>query len=123
MIEDDAVAALAALAHGDRLKAFRLLVKAGPDGMPSGEVAGLGLGGVAVALAIQPTRMSFHLAALERSGLVSARRVGRKIYYAVRFDDMRRLLAFLTEDCCNGHPEICSGLPSPNDAAAKEDVT
>ena len=39
MVEDDAVAALAALAHGDRLKAFRLLVKAGPDGMPSGEVA------------------------------------------------------------------------------------
>ena len=115
MVEDDAVAALAALAHGDRLKAFRLLVKAGPDGMPSGEVA--------EALAIQPTRMSFHLAALERSGLVSARRVGRKIYYAVRFDDMRRLLAFLTEDCCNGHPEICSGLPSPNDAAATEDVT
>ena len=102
MIDDDAVSALTALAHGDRLAAFRLLVRAGPSGLPSGEIAG--------ALDIPPTRMSFHLAALERSGLARSWRDGRKIRYAVRLDTMRALLAFLTEDCCDGHPEICGDL-------------
>ncbi|MDJ0931124.1 metalloregulator ArsR/SmtB family transcription factor [Breoghania sp.] len=99
MIDTDAVTALAALAHDDRLRAFRLLVKVGPNGLTSGEIA--------ENLAIQPTRMSFHLATLERAGLLHARRAGRKVIYAVEFERMRTLLVFLTEDCCNGHPEIC----------------
>lgn len=94
-----AVDALAALAHPDRVAAFRMLVKAGPDGIPSGEVA--------ARLSIPPTRMSFHLAALERSGLIASRRDGRKILYAARYQQMRDLLGFLTEDCCAGRPEIC----------------
>ena len=102
MIDAQAVAALSALAHEDRLQAFRLLVKAGPDGLASGEIA--------EGLVIAPTRMSFHLAGLERSGLVETRREGRRIIYSVRFERVRELLTFLTQDCCNGRPEICGGL-------------
>ncbi|MEJ8474672.1 ArsR/SmtB family transcription factor [Roseibium algae] len=99
MNDADAVKALGALAQGDRLAAFRLLMQAGPDGLASGEVAGT--------LAIAPTRMSFHLTTLERAGLLVTRREGRRIVYSVAFEKMRGLLGFLTEDCCGGHPEIC----------------
>ncbi|MCP3053994.1 ArsR/SmtB family transcription factor [Aurantimonas marianensis] len=102
MDDEIAVTALAALAHPDRLAAFRMLVKAGPNGLPSGEIAGR--------LAISPNRMSFHLTALERSNLVSSRRAGRHILYAASYEAMRKLLAFLTEDCCGGRPEICGDL-------------
>jgi ArsR family transcriptional regulator len=97
-----AVAALAALAHGDRLAAFRMLVRAGPDGMASG--------GIAEALSVPPTRMSFHLSTLERAGLLRSWRDGRRILYAANYGHMRQLLAFLTEDCCSGNPEICGDL-------------
>ncbi len=110
MKDDTAIAALAALAQEDRLAAFRLLVKAGPEGMASGDVADR--------LSVARTRMSFHLSALERGGLVTSRRDGRRIYYAVCFDRVRGLLGFLTEDCCGGRPEIC-GVATP----ANEEVT
>jgi ArsR family transcriptional regulator len=102
MNDDSAVAALAALAHHDRLAAFRLLVRAGPEGMASGEIA--------EALAVPPTRMSFHLAALERAGLLRSQRDGRRILYAASYDHMRALMSFLLEDCCSGTPEICRDL-------------
>ncbi|MBC8130088.1 MAG: helix-turn-helix transcriptional regulator [Rhizobiaceae bacterium] len=102
MTDPDAVAALSALAHADRLAAYRALVKAGPSGIASGEIADR--------LAVPPTRMSFHLATLERSGLVQSWRDGRRILYAARFGQMRDLLGFLTEDCCGGRPEICGDL-------------
>ena len=97
-----AVASLDALAHPDRLRAFRLLVATGPSGLPSGRIA--------ANLDVPPTRMSFHLAALERSGLLHSWRVGREVRYAARFAAMRALLVFLTEDCCGGRPEICGDL-------------
>ena len=103
--EADAVARLSALAHDVRLRAFRLLIEAGPSGMPAGEIA--------TVLEVPPTAMSFHLAALERPGLVRARRQGRKIFYAVQFDEVRALLSFLTEDCCGGRPELCGSLGMP----------
>ncbi len=102
MDEGPAIAALAALANDVRLRAFRLLVKAGPSGACSGDIAG--------ALGVPPTGMSFHLAALERAGLVVTRREGRRIFYAVHYEAMRRLLTFLTEDCCDGRPELCGGI-------------
>ena len=102
MNDDSAVAALSALAHSDRLAAFRMLVRAGPNGMASGEIA--------EALSVPPTRMSFHLATLERSKLLRSWRDGRRILYAASYDDMRQLLAFLTEDCRSGNPEICGNL-------------
>lgn len=97
-----AVSALSALAHFDRLAAFRLLVKAGPKGVASGDIAEV--------LSIPPTRMSFHLAKLEHANLVRSRRDGRRVLYAAKYEDMRQLLAFLTEDCCSGNPDICGDL-------------
>ncbi len=109
MIEEkDAVDRLGALAHPARLQAFRLLVAAGPSGVASGVIA--------EELNVAPTAMSFHLSALERSGLVAARREGRNVFYAVEFEKVRALLAFLTEDCCGGRPELCGAPP----AAAKK---
>lgn len=94
-----ALAALSALAHADRLRAYRLLVVQGPVGAASGEIA--------ARLGIAPTRMSFHLAALERAGLCAARRDGRQVIYALRPDVMRALLGYLARDCCGGRPEFC----------------
>ncbi len=99
MNSKDAVVRLAALAHDQRLAIFRLLVKAGPSGLPAGELA--------EAVGATPTAASFHLKELDRAGLIHATRVGRYIRYAIRFDGMRQLLTFLTEDCCRGQPELC----------------
>lgn len=112
MDNDTAVKAIGALAHKHRLDAFRLLVKQGPSGLAAGEIA--------TRLEIRPSALSFHLAHLERTGLLRTWRTGRQCRYAVDIDGMRRLLAFLTEDCCNGHPEICSGLSEPAAASADE---
>jgi ArsR family transcriptional regulator len=97
-----AVALLTALAQEHRLRIFRLLVRLGPSGLPAGEIAS--------EVGISSTSTSFHLKELERSGLLEATREGRFIRYAVSVDVMRQLLQFLTEDCCQGHPEICGGV-------------
>jgi ArsR family transcriptional regulator len=93
------VTALAALAHQHRLRIFRLLVKHGPSGLPAGEIADhVGVGA---------TNMSFHIKELDRAGLVRATRDGRYIRYAIDVDGMRQLLTYLTEECCQGRPELC----------------
>lgn len=96
---DTAVISLAALAHEQRLRIFRLLVRMGPNGLPAGEIA--------EQVGATPTGASFHLKELDRAGLLHATRVGRYIRYAVHVDGMRKLLSFLAEDCCQGQPEIC----------------
>jgi ArsR family transcriptional regulator, arsenate/arsenite/antimonite-responsive transcriptional repressor len=96
-----AVRSLSALAHEHRLGVFRLLVKAAPKGMPAGEIA--------EALGLPPSSLSFHLAALESAGLVASKRAGRFIHYMVEPHAIRELLAYLTEDCCEGRPELCAG--------------
>ena len=93
---------LSALAHEGRLAVFRLLVKAGPDGMAAGDIARK--------LATAPNTMSAQLLVLSNAGLISARREGRSIIYAADFDRMSELLQFLTKDCCGGRPEICEPL-------------
>jgi DNA-binding transcriptional ArsR family regulator len=97
-----AVTALGALAHPARLAVFRLLVRAGPDGMAAGEIA-RATGSLA-------NTLSANLNILATAGLVSARREGRSIIYSAGYDQMRELLAFLMEDCCAGKPEICAPL-------------
>ena len=97
-----AISALSALAHPGRLEVFRLLVRAGPDGMAAGEIAR--------ATGSLPNTLSANLNLLAAAGLVSARRDGRSIIYAAGYDRMRDLLGFLMEDCCNGNPEICAPL-------------
>lgn len=99
---DAAVDALAALAHKDRLSAFRLILSAEPHGLPSGQIA--------KELEIAPTRMSFHLATLERAGLVQVERQGRYQRYSLAPQTMRGLLKFLTEECCQGDPALCQDL-------------
>mgnify|MGYP000851219609 CR=1 FL=1 len=94
-----AVEMLSALAHEHRIKIFRLLVKAGPSGVPSSDIA--------EAVGISPTGASFHLKELDRAGLLVSTRQGRFIRYAVQFEGMRQLLTYLTEDCCQGQPELC----------------
>ena len=96
MKKTDAIAALAALAQDNRLDVFRLLVQAGPDGMPAGAVA--------TALDLPPNTLTFHFDRLRMAGLVSVRREGRSMIYAAQFDKMNALLEFLTENCCGGAP-------------------
>ena len=97
-----AVDALGALAHETRLSVFRLLVKAGPEGMIAGAIA--------EHQGVPPSTMSHHLATLERAGLVQSERESRLIHYRADYDGMRRLLSFLMQDCCQGAPEMCSDL-------------
>jgi DNA-binding transcriptional ArsR family regulator len=99
MKDTRAVALLAALAHQHRLAIFRLLVKQGPSGMPAGDIADK--------VGTSATNTSFHLKELERAGLLCATRQGRHIRYAVHVEGMRKLLTYLTEDCCQGRPELC----------------
>jgi len=103
MEKTDAVAALAALAQDNRLDVFRLLVQAGPEGMPAGAVAS--------ALALAPNTLTFHFDRLRMAGLVTVRRDGRSMIYAARFDKMNGLIAFLTENCCGGAPSKCAPAP------------
>jgi DNA-binding transcriptional ArsR family regulator len=103
MEKTDAVAALAALAQDNRLDVFRLLVQAGPEGMPAG--------GVAAALGLAPNTLTFHFDRLRQAGLVTVRREGRSMIYAARFETMNALLDFLTENCCGGTPEKCAPKP------------
>src|SRR5262244_3095571 len=90
----DAVAALAALAQDNRLDVYRLLVQAGPEGMPAGAVA--------EALDLPPNTLTFHFDRLRIAGLVTVRREGRSMIYAAQFETMNALLGFLTENCCGG---------------------
>ena len=92
----DAVAALAALAQDNRLDVFRLLVQAGPEGMPAGAVA--------EALDLAPNTLTFHFDRLRMAGLVKVRREGRSMIYAAQFEKMNALLGFLSENCCGGAP-------------------
>ncbi|HEX5509342.1 MAG TPA: metalloregulator ArsR/SmtB family transcription factor [Pseudolabrys sp.] len=100
MKNDDAVSALAALAQDSRLDIFRLLVKAGPEGMPAGAVT--------AAVGLTPSALTFHFDRLRDAGLVTVRREGRSMIYAARFEIMNALLGFLTENCCQGGTDQCA---------------
>ena len=94
--------ALGALSQETRLRAFRLLVQQGPTGLSAGDIA--------ERLSVPPPTLSSHLAQLERAGLARSWRVERRIFYAVEVEGTRRLLRYLTEDCCQGQPDLCSDL-------------
>jgi len=94
-----AVTALAALAQETRLSTFRLLIAAGESGLPAGELA--------ARLNVPPATLSFHLKELAHAGLVTSRSEGRFVIYAADYAAMTALLAFLSEECCGGHPERC----------------
>ena len=88
------VDSLAALAQETRLKVYRLLVEAGPEGLPAGRIG--------EELGLPPATLSFHLAHLSRTGLVRSRQEGRFVIYTADFQNMNQLVGFLTENCCGG---------------------
>lgn len=92
----DAIAALGALAQESRLATFRLLVRAGPEGLAASKIA--------ETLGVPPSSMSFHLKELTHAGLIVPRQESRFVIYSANFDKMNGLLAFLTENCCDGNP-------------------
>lgn len=90
------VRALAALAHESRLAVFRLLVQAGPAGLSAGELSSQ--------LGIAPSALSFHFKDLLHAGLLHQRPDGRRLIYSAHFEHMQGLLAYLSENCCQGQP-------------------
>lgn len=113
MKDETAIDMLGALAQEHRIRIFRLLVKTGPSGMPASEIAD--------AVGIGPTSASFHLKELDQAGLLVSTRHGRFIRYAVLVEGMRQLLTYLTEDCCQGQPELCgSAVKSARVACTSE---
>ncbi|GGE52168.1 transcriptional regulator [Agaricicola taiwanensis] len=101
MDETQALGAFAALSQGTRLRIVRLLVEAGPEGLPAGAI-GEAMDGAS------SSRMSFHLSQLEQAGLVTSRREGRSIIYSAAYPALSALVDFLMRDCCRGHPEVCA---------------
>jgi DNA-binding transcriptional ArsR family regulator len=96
MNEQTAVLALSALAQEARLRVFRALVGAGPDGLTPGALSAM--------LGIAGPRLSFHLKELVHAGLVSVEREGRHQHYRPALARMNELLAYLTDHCCMGQP-------------------
>lgn len=97
MEENDVVESLGALAHGVRLRVFRLLVVAGPDGLTPGALS--------EATNVPATTLSFHLKELAHAHLVTQERHGRHLIYRASFEHMNGLLGYLTAHCCEG--EAC----------------
>lgn len=111
--ETTAVKSLAALAQAQRLRAFRALVVAGPDGLTPGSMA--------ERLGIAPSALSFHLKELVHSGLANAEPRGRNLIYRANFEHMNALLAYLTEHCCQGAPcTLAASDPVQERLTAKE---
>jgi DNA-binding transcriptional ArsR family regulator len=100
-----AIMVFESLSSGVRLDVYRLLVKTGPQGLVAGEIG--------TALGIPPTNLSFHLKALTHAQLVSAEQEGRFQRYRANMALMHDLIAYLTAECCAGHPEQCEELCAP----------
>jgi ArsR family transcriptional regulator, arsenate/arsenite/antimonite-responsive transcriptional repressor len=99
--ESEVVEALAALAQGQRLRAFRALVVAGTEGLTPSTLSAM--------LDLAPSALSFHLKALNHAGLVSVEASGRNLIYRAEFARMNDLLTYLTQDCCQG--QSCAVVP------------
>jgi ArsR family transcriptional regulator len=113
MEKTSALTALAALAQETRLDIFRLLVQAGPDGMPAGRIA--------EHLGLPSATLAFHLKELKIAGLVTCTRNGRSLIYAAEYPTMNALLSFLTENCCGRPAGACLPIcpPQPDTPPAR----
>lgn len=103
---DRATAVLECLSSGLRLEVYRTPIKKGQEGMVAGEIAST--------LAIPPTNLSFHLKSLTHAGLLSVSQEGRFQRYRADLTPIRDLIAYLTQECCAGHPEQCLNLREPS---------
>ncbi len=108
MESEIAVKRLSALAQEGRLAVFKLLVQAGAEGIAAGEIARR--------FGMPSNTLSAQLTILSNAGLVASRREGRSIIYTACYDGMGELLFYLTEECCQGRPEICAPFLSPTAA-------
>ncbi|MEO0752934.1 MAG: helix-turn-helix domain-containing protein [Pseudomonadota bacterium] len=102
MDTNTATLAFAALSQPLRLDVFRLLIKAGADGMQAGDIA--------TTLSVKQNTMSANLSLLTRAGLIRNQREGRAIRYFADFEGTRGLLQFLMQDCCGGSPQECQPI-------------
>ena len=109
MDTSSAVKIFESLSSGIRLEIYRLLVKTGPTGLVAGEIG--------AALALPPTNLSFHLKALTQSQMLSVVQEGRFLRYRANLALMQDLIAYLTAECCSGHPELCADLCQPQACA------
>ena len=121
--EPHAISALAALAQPTRLAVFRLLIRHEPVGITAGAIADT--------IGAPHNTLSSHLAILVRAGLLRSTREGRTIIYRSNVEGMRSVIAFLVNDCCDGHPELCNLVaadaaaccsPAPNARRARKAV-
>lgn len=101
MNDQQAANAFGALSQLTRLHVIRNLVIAGPEGLAAGRLAELS--------GVSPSNISFHLRELEHAGLVRMRRESRSLIYSAQFEMLGSLVEFLIQDCCSGHPSVCSG--------------
>jgi len=102
MTDDDALACLAALAHPTRLAAFRILVRAEPEGLSTGSLV--------EATALSQSTFSTHLAVLVAAGLVQPEKCGRQMIQRADIARLRALMLFLAKDCCGGRADLCEPL-------------
>ncbi|WP_336367359.1 ArsR/SmtB family transcription factor [Marinobacter sp. C2H3] len=104
MDTSDALSSFAALSQDTRLQAFRLLVRAEPDGLPAGDIARQ--------LGVPHNTLSAHLAVLARAGWVTSQRHSRTIVYRASLAHVNATVQFLVQDCCGGHPDVCTPTQS-----------
>ncbi len=114
MEKTGAVIALGALAQESRLDVFRLLVQAGVEGLQPGQIS--------ERLGLPAATLSFHLTQLRHAGLVTFRREGRTLTYVAEYPAMNALLAYLTENCCQGDASACGAGFACKPADASEDI-
>ncbi len=108
MKNSQAIDAFSALSHETRLTVFKLLIKQGEQGLAAGVIARR--------LEVQPSTLTAHLQILKRAGLLQSSRQRQKIVYSADLKGTRDLVRFMTQECCQGHPEICSELFDPTNA-------
>lgn len=109
-----AIAALSALAQESRLDVFRLLVQTGPEGMSPGHIS--------ERLGLPSATLSFHLSSLKHSGLVKCRRESRSLIYTAEYTAITALIAYLTENCCQGDPSVCGVSLCESSTPSEEEV-
>jgi len=90
---------LATLSHPQRMGVFRLLMRRCPDELPAGEIA--------EALHLKASTASVYLSALTQAGLISQRRDGTRLLYAINLDAAREVVAGIFVDCCRGRADLC----------------
>jgi ArsR family transcriptional regulator len=115
MDKNTATSIFESLSSGVRLDVYRLLVKNSPVGLVAGEIA--------TALKLPPTNLSFHLKALTHAQLLNVTQEGRFQRYRVNAALMQDLIAYLTEECCSGHPERCFNQSQASDCCESSSLS